>query len=281
MLDFATAKPFLLSTLSTKFAFFEPIPFKLTGLAHWCEESAQNCALQCVAQSQAGGKDHRLSDRFLSPEGQLREQVDRFGLGEPLNTLLELEAEVSQLRFIFMTERSVERLHAIGTLNTRSKPHHSQAFRSLALRSVEIAKRIDSDKTCFTQMCNHMMTTKKPVGIAGALGLASHPHIQSHAQELTMPIVMSVVYHCDLTTMFDARDDLAAGMRKTNKLTRQGGHGSGVQRDAPAAIRDAAAGGVAGLVHPRAEQRSAAPGLLVRKAAMGQLRLTASNDERP
>jgi hypothetical protein len=52
--------------------------------------------------------------------------------------------------------------------------------------------------------------------IIACLNLESHPEVVENREALNAKLAMHIVYHCDLTSMFDLRKDIKQGMRKAH-----------------------------------------------------------------
>ena len=113
--DLDVGKNRMLSSLQTKFAHWESLPYKLAGLGHIDENVARSCAGEALilfAQAENGrlGHRHQLAKLFLDSgyPGNIKDQVAAFASGEPLESLTELQSLAGAMRMLRTDETSIE-----------------------------------------------------------------------------------------------------------------------------------------------------------------------------
>ena len=122
--DFEYGRVFLRFGLSSKFNFWQQLPWKLCGLAHHWPSQARTCAQACLEEYQETQNNVRIQDEhhhpltleFLQAGTELRNDLERFASGGLMSQQLALAC--APLKFVAVAERIVEGL----TETSRSRP---------------------------------------------------------------------------------------------------------------------------------------------------------------
>lgn len=128
--DFELAKGYCVFILTSKLQVWEELPWRLCALAHVSASVARRAAVDALQMFERVSDEqlhHRVSQRFLSRGSPLRNQLEEFAKGRPMDALDHLRMAVAPLRFIPVTERSVEAPHGRIKRNITSKHHKAHA----------------------------------------------------------------------------------------------------------------------------------------------------------
>ena len=123
--DLELGQAFVMMCLSLEHQHYKENPWVLLGLAHYDVARARLAAQQALVLYDQGPPDdtlqHRITRKWLSPDGRLRAQVQHFADGGPMGS--EMQYEVDCLVFVPCVERIQE-------------GEHSRVHRATALRRV-------------------------------------------------------------------------------------------------------------------------------------------------
>ena len=167
------------------------------------------------------GDHHRLTLKFLAEGTALRDQVQQFAAGAQLETLPQLEEEVSILIMLMTSERDIEGLHAAGN-PLSSKAHHISAqYRSLTFRFPEIREKIQDPS--FFKTFAELVESCRSADLLEKLGLTMHPavvhsRIANPNQKMPACQVWKIIYHCEVETQHHMDENIK---KKIDKSTRK------------------------------------------------------------
>lgn len=211
--DLERAKSNIKLGLQLKLSYAQSVPFLLAGIAHHDLPTARDCARRCVAQfdspaagheQQSSTRHHRLSGIALQPGSAIRKDIQKFlgggGGGAGLHQRAALQGCVLKLKFTMVTERSVDRLHAMGKSGITKAPHHSESFFSLAVRKRELERLLEDRPDVVKRMVDVQDRLRTPEVVGGALNMQHHPSDFEiiRSGELAMKDLQKIVYRCDL-----------------------------------------------------------------------------------
>lgn len=143
---------------------------------------------------------------FCAIGGPLRHLLIDFINGQDLSAphLRPLKLSISRLTIAMATERSVERIHRIVSLELSRASHASASSLSLAERGHELEAYIAKDPDALTSLGELCRLTYHPVSLVRALNLHLHPDIAEQAGRAFLgsnpvyhSVVKSIVYRCD------------------------------------------------------------------------------------
>lgn len=147
MSDFARGRAHIVLCMRVTLSFWRQVPWVCCGVAHPDEAVARSCATRALLlydRAAPGLEHHAVSARFCSADSPCREQLRRFAAGEiRLQDAAELEFEAAKLRFVVVSERWIEGIHA-QTKRYYAKAHNASALH-VAYRSLwdTLQERID------------------------------------------------------------------------------------------------------------------------------------------
>ena len=115
--DFTEGLNQIAVVLDLKMRFWGQLPWKLCALGHVDQTKAQAVALEIIEAFESNPSDsgvqHRVTQDFLGPNsGQLRQELECFSRGQPLQSLPRLTERIVGLVGIPVVERWVERQHS-------------------------------------------------------------------------------------------------------------------------------------------------------------------------
>ena len=168
--------------LSVKFGFWKQLPWSLMGIAHWDKTIAQEAAGRCLFEADHWTPDmreyvmHRVAQRLLKPEGDLRTALEDFARHPQALMAEELRQVVYPWRLIPVVERVIEAQHASVSKRVIGKAFSRPAALSMALRVHEIERLLGTDQEASLLM--HLQATKQSEGLAREFSLQCHPDMQ-------------------------------------------------------------------------------------------------------
>jgi hypothetical protein len=115
--EFASIRRHICFTFSVKLAFWNQNPWILSGLAHSDCGIARSCCRRAVAMADSvvdWAKQHPITQALLKPGSRGRQMLQEFINGRDLQSLPKLETYAAMFRFIRVTERWIEAVHAIN-----------------------------------------------------------------------------------------------------------------------------------------------------------------------
>ena len=179
--DFGRAKNHMQVVLLSKLDHWTRLPWKFCGLAHAEEEVARRIAGEVKArldQCPEAELHHRLTQKFLS--GSLRDELTRFAEGMPFAELnAEFRAAVAPLRFIPVTETTIEARHAVTGRLHRRDTHAGPVMVSLYNRMVILERRIaretSPDASFFMNIAKQLSIARRLGSAPARLGVQRHP----------------------------------------------------------------------------------------------------------
>lgn len=109
--DWSRGRAHLVFSFRVKLSFWRQLPWVFCGLGHPCLATARACAARALAlykDSPPTTAHHCVTERFCNPAGGIRASLEDFSRGAgSLQDNAELELEVSKLRFVAVSERSL------------------------------------------------------------------------------------------------------------------------------------------------------------------------------
>lgn len=163
--DWTMARCRLWAEIVTKLYYFRQLPWHLIGVAHHRRELAMKAARECLQlydNVDSPGRDHRMSQRFLShtfvgdnpSDVPLRPMLEAVVKGADLQEeeFEPLTKWLGRLAMIRMSERSVEGVHSHITRCFKRAPASSMAYVSIELRFGSVMRELA--KTPFVACCN-------------------------------------------------------------------------------------------------------------------------------
>ena len=209
--DWSSAVAHCQHLLLSKLGFWTRLPHVLCGLAHHDDALARRAARQCIALSstQDGALHHPLSALAVGPESPLRRQIVEYGEGKgELADYPQLLLLATRLKFVPVTERSIEGRHRITKLTVQSAPNVSPGTISLRGRQHELEQKLLSKElpvdtfgelTGKARHCKHLVDMVR---------MRHHAHALVDPKHLRKKIGLAV-YRCDLETQFLQRQALS------------------------------------------------------------------------
>ena len=226
LLEFNRGKSHCAYIIILKLQNWEQLPWMLCGLAHCNEDTARSIAMRAIAQydqARPGGAaveaaiHHRVSHKFLSP-GCLREQLEAFannagGRAE----FAELYTEIAQLRFIPITERSIEEPHS-RIKRAITYRNHGPLSVTLTARGTEVERTIADESSAeakassmlnFEALSKHISEVISVRKIPHMLEMGLHPWLrvlaEGHEQTSKWVTLLScILYRCDDASQFES-----------------------------------------------------------------------------
>lgn len=230
--DWAYGRVRIAAVLKRKLGFTDCIPFKLAAIAHPDPDLARKSARVCLQQF-AGGmgtaasdapKHHRLTVKFLHTSGVLYDLLVQFVEGASLGDaeLRPLKEELCALKFIRMSEQSVERCHALGKMGIRRAPRHAEAYWSLCLRGKLVERRVQGHAGFLEELGEMCGIARDARQLVQRFRLQSHAEIAERMEsnermQVVMQAIRPAIYRCDRATQQACH---AAVARETNLLRR-------------------------------------------------------------
>ena len=210
--DYARARSHLAFYFRIKLAFWSFLPYALLGLGHACEQQARFCAATCLALFDSMPQDFPHFPLTLAHcTGEGRRELEQYAQGAPLASVPTVELLACKGRFITITERMIEGVHAKVTKDIAAAPHHSAAHVAyMSIRQQLSACLVKSPSNTqwfrdFADCCSQVRNLSHAVQ---RLGFDGHPLLQSLMQRATIngkkhrKAIVQVLYHCDGHTLF-------------------------------------------------------------------------------
>ena len=142
----------------------------------------------------------------------LRAERDLFIGGRPLDDCPRLKVEACRLRFIPLTERNIEKEHAVVNQKITC-PRHGPVLVSLARRLPMWESRLAQDPQSFKHFLELFDTARNTLEVPDTLGIGGHPVIQDAVRRrgektfVLVKVLSYVLYRADLSSQFPALDD--------------------------------------------------------------------------
>ena len=147
--DFTATKGHIELVLRTKTDFWQRVPWLLCGLSHDNATTASRVARECLAAfvgEPNAELHHRLTRRFMREP--LRSQIQRMADGFALETLsAEFRSEIARLRFVPVTETTIETKHAVVTRAGKRVTNAAPVVHSLSNRLPALERRLRDDES--------------------------------------------------------------------------------------------------------------------------------------
>ena len=227
MNDFNRGVQHLLFVSTLKFSFWNEIPYKLCGLAHWDEGVARQAAQQCLRQwdqamelqrrarqeGTAPREVHALSKLFLG-DGPLRALLLQFADSVPRSDprMLPLCRALAKLLFVPVVERGIEGKHSLLKRILSRAPRYSGALASIMMRMPALRAYLQSQPDFLSQLCQQMESCCDPYYMMKHIGLISHPSVPAglspSSSSRWLPLLCKIVYRQDLKTQFQDYSEL-------------------------------------------------------------------------
>ena len=210
--DFEQGRRQLMFYLTVKLGAWGQLPLKLVGIAHHNEDMAREAAAKALLLYSGYGdsyRHHAVSALLL--DGDNREQMQRFAAGVARAELPVVQRWASKFMFIMTNERWIEGLHAKIHGITLAHKNATHATVGLALHSSYLREFIASSAENFKALVCCFDQTRTPMSAVRALGLASHPAVQTVVQQTDSVYsanrghrneLVDVIYHADAPTLF-------------------------------------------------------------------------------
>lgn len=156
--------------------------------------------------------------KYLAASSGLHEQMLMFvgGVDRSDPILLELRGHAVRLKFMRMSEQSLEGRHAIAKSAITSRYHHHGATFSLGLRAAVIEAKLDDDPLFVSQLGECCSKVLHPREMAKHFRLLSHPvvveamslPVTKHTNQTLADTLRQIIYRCDGQTRFAMYKDL-------------------------------------------------------------------------
>ena len=200
-----------------KFAFWRRLPWILAGLAHDCNDTAVSCAkhaLELFEQGLDAGKDHWISIALCTPGSHGRRELDLFISGCPLLELSYLARMAGRFRFVLISERWVESLHALNNKYLGYGPNTGVLHLVFHNVLLPLQRALDNDPNVFLRLAHHASFARNAPSAAAYLGFWNHPAMKKivsryQAKNRNSSIdrqnhgnVVRILYHTDCETLF-------------------------------------------------------------------------------
>lgn len=212
--------------LSLRFGYWEKLPYHICGLAHSDEGVARSVAITCLQmydQTTVQGAEHAFTEKFLSADHIVGQQLREFARGAPIRSVGKLLEQVVKLRLMLILELSIEAKHALVTSRTRAARAVSGSLYSFSLRLGEARRRMELDAQWFDRVVEQVALIRKLESLVVAFGLHNHPAIQDALDRhgrLTVRSIKDSFYHSDLITQFLKHGDAQVLFRKVTRSQR-------------------------------------------------------------
>ena len=213
VIEFSRGKAHCTYVLQLKLQCWGQLPWKLCGLSHCDEFIARTIATEVISQYEQAPPNpalhHRVTSRCLSP-GCLREELDSFSNGASRADLPLLYHEIAKLRFVPITERSIEEPHSRVKRSIAFRNHGPLSV-SMTARCREVEPIISGSLEQFEMLaqCIGEVTSIRPIPFKLDLGL--HPWLRSlprTAQTTKWVSLLScIIYRCDDLSQFENFQD--------------------------------------------------------------------------
>lgn len=221
--DFAIGKSQTVLLLKMKLDFWQRLPWLLCGLSHHDEAVAQRVArdaLRAMMDAPDPALHHRATIKFL-PGSSMHEELVGFSTGrEFANMSEEFQTAVAILRFIPVTETTIEAKHATVTKTAKRAPHSGPVLVSLSNRMPLISRRLaracssstphERDVWFSESFLDCFGIAKHLAAVPGHLGIHRHPLIASILSRPSSAMISScmpkplaqVLYRLDFDEQF-------------------------------------------------------------------------------
>ena len=231
--DWHSGRMKLVELLKRRLGYTDIIPFKLAGIAHPDSETGKKVARECLQQFASGEGTmaaeipvhHRLSMKFLHRDSHLYPLLLRFINGA--DTLWDVELRdlwfaLAPFKFVRMVEQSVERIHALGKMNIKRAPNHTEAYWSLGLRMSELEQQLNVNPMCINELgkCCELVAT--PFKLASLFRLLAKSSVREAIEENVPPqklmeILRPMVYRCDDNSQMACLSSIAQHTTQSRK----------------------------------------------------------------
>ena len=216
VLDFGCARRHILFHAQLKFGHWRALPWVLAGISHHDLGIAALCArraLDLYATSKPEVKQHFLVDLLCSPASPARLELERFiDRPEDLRLLPNVGIIAAKFRFVTISERYVESLHAQTKKFIRGAPHHSALHHAWSIVHQGVQSLVAKDSSALSQLAQFCQKVKSPRLALAASGMFLHPDVQSFARlnrfnmrelsRLKRPMAVELLFHTDARTLF-------------------------------------------------------------------------------
>ena len=209
--DFHRGTGHLRSSLQQKLQFWSLLPWRLCALAG-DEDDARAQGAVCVRLFEATSAaplntHHKVTLKFMT--GEIRQELDRWLTGAPMQDCARLQREVAKLRLIPVCERIIEARgsqvsHALGSSKGPVRA-------SLSLRLPELKQKLHSAGHGINNFVLAWERARHIKQAAEELHLSAHPELSALLAEAdalhttaVYPVLGKVLYHCDLTSQYGA-----------------------------------------------------------------------------
>eukprot|EP00969_Alexandrium_andersonii_P097976 4325299-Alexandrium_andersonii.AAC.1 len=210
--------------LLLKLQHWQELPWVLCILAHSSSEVARAGAAQILQKYDEVPEavcHHRLTHAFCSEGSALRAQLEQFRDGTDLGFLGDLQRAVAQLRFIPVTERSVERPHSL-VMRALSYKHHGPLSVTMAIRCNDILRDFATPAS-FNVLAAIAGEAKSTREIQHLLGIQNHPWLRALPRDASthcrVRVLACVIYRCDDPSQFAVFQDAADSDKGSKKRT--------------------------------------------------------------
>ena len=211
--DFANCRRHIRFCLTTRMSWCRYLPWVLVGVAHHVWETAVDCAkraLQLYDTSPEGTTHHPLTLLFCSVETMCGQQLRLFA--RKVRRLYEmpcLHLQVARLRFIPVSERYVEGLHALLKRSIARATSISAAHVAFCAVQEVLRERLLENPSLITSLADKCLETRSPVRCLKQMGLWRHPAVmflracvsESQLNRQFAPQVGEILYHVDRHSM--------------------------------------------------------------------------------
>ena len=214
---FAAARRHVKYIAVMKFAFWRRLPWVLAGIAHHDRDIAVACAARAVdlfAQGLDEGRKHWISQVLCTPGELGHTQLQLFLNGTDLFELPFLARMAARFRFVLISERWVESLHALNSRYLTYGPNCGVRHLVFHNMLLPLQRALAENPDVFTKFAEYGRQTRNIAGAAAALGFWHHPGIVrlrsnyqsknmiSNLQRKHYSEVVKILYHTDIESMY-------------------------------------------------------------------------------
>ena len=153
--EFASLRRHIFFTFSAKLAFWNQNTWILIGLAHSDCDIARSCCRRAVTMADSvvdWAKQHPITQALLQPGSRGRQMLQEFIDGRDLQSLPLLESYAAMFRFVRVTERWIEAVHAINKKVFALAPHAGAVHLCFHLELRQLRKVLESQHDVLERM---------------------------------------------------------------------------------------------------------------------------------
>ena len=216
----------MMALLKLKLDHWKKLPWLLCGLAHSDESVGRRIGQEALEQFSRDPRaecHHRLTWQLLQPGSEFRTGLDDFLGGSPLHGCNRLfQEQVATFRFMIIVETTVESKHA--RVSAVRRAHAVGPVKvSLANRMPLLERWLKRKHVQVIDVVQSLSGTRTLPRAASLLNLDNHPAMRDVSglrrggPAAMHPVLASVLYNCDMDSMFKPQKEAAATDRTAKR----------------------------------------------------------------